>query len=85
MRTTPRPRHHINPVAFALLRPALRFSYTREAYVLRVVGNHRGPVFVRTRPADPQLPRDQPGHAETHAPSDPPQADTERQPQARAD
>jgi hypothetical protein len=52
MRTTPRPRHHINPVVFALLRPALRFSYTREAYVLRVVGNHRGPVFVRGRPAE---------------------------------
>lgn len=63
MRTTPRPRHHINAVAFALLRPALRFSYTREAYVLRVVGNHRGPVFVRTRPADPH------GSAEDPQPS----------------
>lgn len=47
MRTTPRPRHHVNPVVLALLRPALRYSYTREAYVLRGIGNHRGPVFVR--------------------------------------
>lgn len=58
MRTTPRPRHHINPVAFALMRPVLRFSYTREAYVLRVVGNHRGPVFVRRRPAEHEAPAD---------------------------
>lgn len=60
MRTTPRPRHHINPVAFALLRPVLRFSYTREAYVLRVVGNHRGPVFVRARTTAPHAPAEEP-------------------------
>lgn len=47
MRTTPRRRHHVHPVVLALLRPALRYSYTREAYVLRGIGNHRGPVFVR--------------------------------------
>jgi hypothetical protein len=76
MRTTPRPRHHINPVAFALLRPALRFSYTREAYVLRVVGNHRGPVFVRTRAAegpalvDPQAPADAQAQTDPHLPTD---------------
>jgi hypothetical protein len=58
MRTTPRRRHHINPVAFALLRPVLRFSYTREAYVLRVVGNHRGPVFVRRGPTEHEAPAD---------------------------
>lgn len=47
MRTTPRPRRPLHPAMLALLRPALRYSYTREAYVLRVVGNQRGPVFVR--------------------------------------
>jgi hypothetical protein len=52
MRTTPRPRHHVNPVVLALLRPALRYSYTREAYVLRGIGNHRGPVLVRDAPAE---------------------------------
>jgi hypothetical protein len=54
MRTTPRPRHRVHPVVLALLRPALRYSYTREAYVLRGVGNQRGPVFVRDAPAEPQ-------------------------------
>lgn len=47
MRTTPRSRHHLHPLLLALFRPALRYSYTREAYVLRGIGNHRGPVFVR--------------------------------------
>ena len=47
MRTTPRTRRHVHPVVLALLRPALRYSYTREAYVLRGIGNQRGPVFVR--------------------------------------
>ncbi|MSW51763.1 MAG: hypothetical protein F2817_12870 [Actinobacteria bacterium] len=46
MRTTHRPRHRLHPVLLALLRPVLRYSYTREAYVLRLVGNDRGPVFV---------------------------------------
>jgi hypothetical protein len=59
MRTTPRPRRYIRPLAFVLLRPVLRFSYTREAYVLRAVGNHRGPVFVRHR-VTPDAPRPAP-------------------------
>jgi hypothetical protein len=54
MRTTPRTRHHVSPVVLALLRPALRYSYTREAFVLRGIGNHRGPVFVRAEEADEQ-------------------------------
>lgn len=52
MRTSPRPRRPLPPALLAVLRPALRYSYTREAYVLRGVGTHRGPVFVRTAPAD---------------------------------
>lgn len=48
MRTTPRPRHHVHPVVLAVLRPAFRYSYTREAFVLRAIGNQRGPVLVRT-------------------------------------
>jgi hypothetical protein len=55
MRTTPRPRRPLNPVALALLRPMLRYSYTREAYVLRGIGNHRGPVFVRTGVTTPAI------------------------------
>jgi len=64
MRTTPRPRHQVSPVVLALLRPALRYSYTREAFVLRGIGNQRGPVLVRasgddhaeTAPAAPETP-----------------------------
>ncbi|WP_210494674.1 hypothetical protein [Patulibacter sp. SYSU D01012] len=52
MRTTPRPRHALHPLLLGALRPLLRYSYTREAYVLRVVGNQRGPVFVRRRGAE---------------------------------
>lgn len=52
MRTTQRPRHAVHPLLLGALRPLLRWSYTREAYVLRVVGNHRGPVLVRRRGAD---------------------------------
>lgn len=57
MRTTPRPRHHVSPVVLALLRPALRYSYTREAFVLRGIGNQRGPVLVRaSADEDPEAP-----------------------------
>jgi hypothetical protein len=33
-----------------VLRPVLRFSATRDAYVLRIVGNRLGPVL-RLRPS----------------------------------
>jgi hypothetical protein len=29
------------------MRPFTRYSLTRDAYVLRAIGNRRGPVFVR--------------------------------------
>jgi hypothetical protein len=47
MRDTPRPRRVVGPFTFALLRPVLRYSYSRDAYVLRVVGNALGPVLRR--------------------------------------
>jgi hypothetical protein len=31
------------------MRPVLRYSTTRDAFVLRVVGGHRGPVLRRER------------------------------------
>jgi hypothetical protein len=31
------------------MRPVLRYSSTRDAFVLRVVGSHRGPVLRRER------------------------------------
>ncbi len=45
MRTTPRPRHHVGPFLLTLLRPVLRWSHSRDAYVLRAVGNRWGPVL----------------------------------------
>jgi hypothetical protein len=45
-RTTPRRRRAIAPHTLAVLRIAFRYSYSRDAYVLRVVGNRIGPVLV---------------------------------------
>lgn len=47
MRTRPRPRHAVHPLLLGALRPAFRYSPGRDAYVLRVVGQRRGPVLVR--------------------------------------
>jgi hypothetical protein len=35
-----------------MLRPLLRFSIGRDAYVLRGIGSRYGPVFVRRPPHD---------------------------------
>ncbi len=45
MRTVRRPRRYIDRQWLILLRPALRYSRTRDAYVLRGVGHARGPVL----------------------------------------
>ena len=42
-----RPRRYISPLLLAVARPALRYSYGRDAYVLRLVGDHWGPVLRR--------------------------------------
>ncbi|WP_372792157.1 hypothetical protein [Paraconexibacter sp.] len=45
---TPHSPRHRTPISrwrLALLRPILRYSYSRDAYVLRVIGNSRGPVY----------------------------------------
>jgi hypothetical protein len=42
-----------------VLKPLFRHSYSRDAYVLRVVGNRLGPVLV---PGHDELPR----HGVTH-------------------
>jgi hypothetical protein len=52
VRYEPRPRREISPVGVRLLRPILRFSQGRNAYVLRVVGRRVGPVLVRRQPAE---------------------------------
>ena len=45
MRTQQRRRRHVGPVALVPLRLAFRYSASREAFVLRGVGNRIGPVL----------------------------------------
>jgi hypothetical protein len=51
MRTVRRPRRYLARHWLVVLRPALRYSHTREAYVLRGVGNKLGPVLRADRRA----------------------------------
>ena len=46
-----RQRHEVRPVVTTLAKPFFRYSTTRDAYVLRVIGNRRGPVL---KPRAPQ-------------------------------
>ena len=45
MRTVRRPRQYLAGPWLALLRPVLRYSSSRDAYVLRLIGSRRGPVL----------------------------------------
>lgn len=55
MRTIKRPRHYVARHWLTLMRPFLRYSAARDAYVLRAVGRHIGPVLrVERRPRHPQ-------------------------------
>ena len=47
VRHHPRPRHEIGPLLLKLLGPLLRYSWGRDAYILRGIGETRGPVFVK--------------------------------------
>jgi hypothetical protein len=49
MRNTQRPRRYMSKYSLALMRPLLRYSTTREAYVLRVAGRRLGPVLRQDR------------------------------------
>ena len=49
-----RQRRHIPLWALTALKPFFRHSYSRDAYVLRLVGNRFGPVLV---PGPEQLDR----------------------------
>jgi hypothetical protein len=50
------------------MRPVLRYSTTRDAFVLRVVGRHRGPVLRRERRIAPQSEYDGPERRNISAP-----------------
>ncbi|HWX86603.1 MAG TPA: hypothetical protein VNX67_00350 [Solirubrobacteraceae bacterium] len=45
MRTQQRPRRYIAGHWLSLLKPVLRYSATRDAFVLRAIGNSSGPVL----------------------------------------
>jgi hypothetical protein len=45
LRTVRRPRHYMSARWLALLRPFFRYSYGRDAFVLRAVGSNHGPVL----------------------------------------
>lgn len=45
MRSASRPRRYVARHWLLIMRPVLRFSATRDAFVLRAVGNSAGPVL----------------------------------------
>ncbi len=45
MRSTSRPRRYIARPWLLIFRPLLRYSATRDAYVLRLIGRSFGPVL----------------------------------------
>ena len=49
MRTTHRPRHEVPGPVLILLRPVVRYSLSRDAYILRGVGRRFGPVLRRSQ------------------------------------
>lgn len=53
MRSTPRTRRQVGPQTAKLLTPLFRYSYGRDAYVLRGIGNRLGPVLQVRREAPP--------------------------------
>lgn len=44
-----RPRHYVSGMTLVLMRPLFRYSVSRDAYVLRLIGNSSGPVLRRER------------------------------------
>ena len=44
-----RPRHYVNGMVLMPMRLMFRYSRSRDAYVLRVIGNSSGPVLRRDR------------------------------------
>jgi hypothetical protein len=56
MRSASRPRRYVGRTWLLIFRPILRYSVTRDAYVLRLVGRSVGPVLRpnrRQRRSDP--------------------------------
>jgi hypothetical protein len=49
MQSIGRPRQYVSPARLYAMFPVLRFSFERGAYVLRFVGESRGPVLRKDR------------------------------------
>jgi hypothetical protein len=49
MRAVPRTRRYVSPVTMTICRPLLEYSAWRDAFLLRGVGEHYGPVLRRDR------------------------------------
>ncbi len=49
MRKQQRPRHYVAQHWLLLLKPMFRYSSTRNAFVLRAIGNSSGPVLRANR------------------------------------
>lgn len=45
MRTQQRPRRYVSRPWLMALKPMLRYSATRDAFVMRAIGNSAGPVL----------------------------------------
>lgn len=45
MRAAQRPRRPIGKTKLALMTPLLRYSQSRDAYILRLIGKYAGPVY----------------------------------------
>jgi hypothetical protein len=43
----PRPRRRVGRVTLVVVSPLFRYSYRRDAYVLRGIGRRHGPVLTR--------------------------------------
>lgn len=52
-----RPRHYVPRWLVVLLAPLFRYSVSRDAYILRGVGQRRGPVLKAGKPPEPITPR----------------------------
>lgn len=50
-------RRRVSPWALWLLSPVFRYSYARDAWVLRVIGETHGPVLEQNRPSRQKIPR----------------------------
>jgi hypothetical protein len=58
VRTVERKRHHVRPLLITLLKPVMRYSYSRDAYVLRAIGQEHGPVLKARTAATARQPQD---------------------------